>query len=42
MPYAIYNNDIRVGFIMLLCNKSGESDDENAYWIYRNCIGGSR
>jgi diamine N-acetyltransferase len=38
MPYAIYNNDIMVGFIMLSYNEADENDDENAYWVCRLMI----
>lgn len=38
MPYAIYNNDIMVGFIMLLYTEAQENDDENAYWVCRLMI----
>ena len=39
MPYAIYDNDIMVGFIMLSYNEAEENaDDENAYWVWRLMI----
>ncbi|MBB6622417.1 GNAT family N-acetyltransferase [Clostridium gasigenes] len=39
MPYAIYANDIMVGFIMLSYNEAEETaDDENAYWVWRLMI----
>lgn len=38
MPYAIYDNDIMVGFIMLSYNEANEDDDENAYWVWRLMI----
>ena len=40
MPYAIYNNDIMVGFIMLSYNEADENDDddENAYQVWRLMI----
>ncbi|MBU5676891.1 GNAT family N-acetyltransferase [Alkaliphilus sp. MSJ-5] len=38
MPYAIYDNDIMVGFIMLSYNKADENDDENTYWVWRLMI----
>lgn len=38
MPYAIYNNDIMVGFIMLLYTEAQENHDENAYWVCRLMI----
>ncbi|WP_066495632.1 GNAT family N-acetyltransferase [Abyssisolibacter fermentans] len=38
MPYAIYDNDIMVGFIMLSYNEADENDDENAYWVCRLMI----
>lgn len=38
MPYAIYNNDIMVGFIMLSYNEAAMNNDENAYWVCRLMI----
>ncbi|MBU5484398.1 GNAT family N-acetyltransferase [Clostridium sp. MSJ-11] len=38
MPYAIYDNDIMVGFIMLSYNEADESNDENTYWVCRLMI----
>jgi diamine N-acetyltransferase len=38
MPYAIYDNDIMVGFIMLSYTEADENDDENAYWVWRLMI----
>lgn len=39
MPYAIYVNDIMVGFIMLSYNDADENDDdENAYQVWRLMI----
>ncbi|GAA0719346.1 GNAT family N-acetyltransferase [Clostridium malenominatum] len=38
MPYAIYDNDIMVGFIMLSYNEASENDDENSYWVCRLMI----
>lgn len=38
MPYAIYDNDIMVGFIMLSYNEADENDDENTYWVWRLMI----
>lgn len=38
LPYAIYNNDIMVGFIMLSYNKADDEDDENTYWVWRLMI----
>lgn len=38
MPYAIYDNDIMVGFIMLSYNEADENNDENAYWVWRLMI----
>jgi len=35
MPYAIYANDIMVGFIMLSYSKTDDKDDESAYWVWR-------
>ena len=39
MPYAIYNEDIMVGFIMLSYNEAKEDCDENNYYIWRLMIG---
>jgi len=38
MPYAIYDNDIMVGFIMLSFNEADENADENTYWVCRLMI----
>lgn len=38
LPYAIYNNDIMVGFIMLSYNKADNEDGENKYWVWRLMI----
>jgi diamine N-acetyltransferase len=38
MPYAIYANDIMVGFIMLSYNEADSSNDENTYWVWRFMI----
>ena len=38
MPYAIYDNDIMVGFIMLSYNAATKNSDENAYWVWRLMI----
>lgn len=38
MPYAIYHNDIMVGFIMLSYTQADENDDEDAYWVWRLMI----
>ncbi|NEU04864.1 GNAT family N-acetyltransferase [Clostridium senegalense] len=38
MPYAIYDNDIMVGFIMLSYNEKDENDDKNTYWVCRLMI----
>jgi diamine N-acetyltransferase len=35
MPYAVYDNDIMVGFIMLSYDVN---DDENTYWVCRLMI----
>lgn len=35
IPYAIYNNDIIVGFVMLSYNESFHNCNENVYWICR-------
>lgn len=39
MPYAIYDNDVMVGFIMLAYNEANEKDTENAYWVWRLMVG---
>ncbi|WP_027626146.1 GNAT family N-acetyltransferase [Clostridium lundense] len=38
MPYAIYNNDVMVGFIMLVYIEAAEDTDENTYWVCRLMI----
>lgn len=38
MPYAIYDNEIMVGFIMLLFSENEENNDENTYWVCRLMI----
>lgn len=39
MPYAIYNNDIIVGFIMLSYNEVDEDNDsKSSYWVWRFMI----
>lgn len=38
MPYAIYDNDIMVGFIMLSYNEADENNYENTYWVCRLMI----
>lgn len=38
MPYAIYHNDIMVGFIMLSYNYANEDNAESAYWVWRFMI----
>jgi len=38
IPYAIYDNDIMVGFIMLSYNEADENNDENTYWVWRLMI----
>lgn len=38
MPYAIYDNDIMVGFLMLSYNEADEDNDENSYWVCRFMI----
>jgi len=38
IPYAIYNNDIMVGFILLSYNEANENNTENTYWICRLMI----
>lgn len=38
MPYAIYDNDIMVGFIMLSYSEADENNDENIYWVCRLMI----
>lgn len=38
MPYAIYNNDIMVGFIMFVYIEAVDDTDENTYWVCRLMI----
>lgn len=38
MPYAIYDNDTMVGFIMLSYNEANEDNNENTYWVWRLMI----
>jgi diamine N-acetyltransferase len=38
MPYAIYDNGIMVGFIMLSYNEADENNNENTYWVWRLMI----
>jgi diamine N-acetyltransferase len=38
MPFAIYDNDIMVGFIMLSYNEAVEENEENVYWVCRLMI----
>ena len=40
MPFAIYANDILIGFLMLSYDKKDpqEDDDEDVYWIWRFMI----
>ena len=38
IPYAIYNNDIMVGFILLSYNEANKNNTENTYWICRLMI----
>jgi len=38
MPYAIYANELMVGFIMLSYAKADENQDEDAYWVWRFMI----
>ena len=38
MPYAIYDEDIMVGFIMLSYSEPDENNDENTYWVWRLMI----
>lgn len=35
MPYAVYSDEIMVGFIMLSYNDADENFDESAYWVWR-------
>lgn len=35
MPYAVYSDEIMVGFIMLSYNEPDEAFDENTYWVWR-------
>jgi diamine N-acetyltransferase len=38
MPYAIYYNNVMVGFIMLVYEEVAENSDENVYWVCRLMI----
>ncbi|SHJ05620.1 diamine N-acetyltransferase [Clostridium cavendishii DSM 21758] len=38
MTYAIYNDDIMVGFIMLAYNEDEDHEEENVYWVCRLMI----
>ena len=38
MPYALYNDDIMVGFIMLSYGEDDKNKDENVYGIWRFMI----
>ena len=38
MPYAIYNNETMVGFLMLSYGEAYENKDETAYWVWRLMI----
>lgn len=38
MPYAVYDNDTMVGFIMLSFSEPDEFNSENAYWVWRLMI----
>lgn len=38
MPYAIYNDDIMVGFIMLSYNELDKHENASTYWIWRLMI----
>lgn len=38
MPYAIYNNDVMVGFIMLAYMEADDGNEENVYWVCRLMI----
>jgi len=38
MPYAIYKNEIMVGFVMLSYNEDDNNGDENMYWVCRLMI----
>lgn len=38
MPYAIYNNDVMVGFIMLAYMEADGDNEENVYWVCRLMI----
>lgn len=37
-PYAIYNNEIMVGFIMLAYMEADDGNEENVYWVCRLMI----
>lgn len=38
MPYAIYNDNTMVGFLMLSFNAENNTKDENQYWLCRFMI----
>ncbi|WP_286911127.1 GNAT family N-acetyltransferase [Clostridium sp. UBA1652] len=38
MPYAIYRDDVMIGFIMLSYTEANEIHNENAYWVWRFMI----
>lgn len=38
MPYAIYEDDTIVGFIMLSYNKANKDNAEDTYWVWRLMI----
>jgi len=39
LPYAIYDEEIMVGFIMLSYSEPDENNEENTYWVWRFMIG---
>ena len=38
MPYAIYKDNIMVGFLMLSYGEAYENKEETAYWVWRLMI----
>jgi len=38
IPYAIYDNDVMVGFIMLVYEEVADNSGENVYWVCRLMI----
>ena len=38
IPFAIYNDDKMVGFVLLLYSEANEEESENTYWVCRFMI----